>query len=111
MSTCVAELYVMIECTKEVIWERQLLEELGYKQRGANLLCVDNSAAISTCLNATLHKYTKPIGVRMSFLRENVGDHCVKPRFVGSMDNESDLFTKAQSKDRFLYNLTNIICE
>ena len=87
------------------------MEELRFKQHDATVLYVDNNAAISTCKNATLHKYTKPIGVRMSFLRETVGGGMFTPKFFGSRDNDADFFTKAPTTERYYRNLLNVMSE
>jgi hypothetical protein len=42
LSTCEAEYMAGAEAAKEIIWLRNLLEELGYPQQGPTILRMDN---------------------------------------------------------------------
>ena len=53
-------------CTKEMIWLRQLLLDVGYVQEGPMSIMCDNKGCIVLAKNLTHHFYTKHIYVKTS---------------------------------------------
>ena len=47
------------EATKEIIWIRRLLEELGYPQKKPTILYADNQGSIKLTKNPVMHKQTR----------------------------------------------------
>jgi len=95
LSTCVAELYALTEATSHAIWHRNLLAGIGFNQCAATTVFEDNQAAIAVCENDVVTRRIKCVGVRLSFLRDQVNDDVVDLVYVASEENTADIFTKA----------------
>ena len=95
LSTCVAELYALTDATVHTIWHRNLLASLGYRQEEATDVFEDNRAAIQVCVNDMMTRRIKCVGVRLSFLRDQIQGSIVNLLNIPSADNTADIFTKA----------------
>nr|GEW65261.1 Gag-Pol polyprotein [Tanacetum cinerariifolium] len=76
MSTTEAEYVAAAQASKEAVWLKMLLEELGYKQEKITLFC-DNQSALYLARNPTFHSKTKHIRVQYHFVREKVEERTV----------------------------------
>ena len=67
-------------CTKETIWLRQLLADMGYVQEGPTSIMCNNQGRIALETNPTHRSYTKHIDVQHHFIREKLEnqDICLK---------------------------------
>ena len=95
LSTCVSELYALTEATVHVIWHRNLLESMNYQQSNATNVFEDNQAAIQVCVNDVMTRRIKCVGVRLSFLRDQIHEGIINLLNVSSAENVADIFTKA----------------
>eukprot|EP00253_Pinus_taeda_P022163 PITA_22163 len=68
LSTTKAEYIAASDASKEAIWLKGLLNEIGRMQEKVNVLC-DSQSAIHLATNPTYHSRTKHIDVRYHFLR------------------------------------------
>jgi hypothetical protein len=93
-STTEAEYVALANATKEALWLRQLLGELGYCQTGPSLLLADNQGAIVLSEDQSNHACTKHIDVRFHFVRERTANGEIFVKYVQSQDNVVDIFTK-----------------
>ncbi|OWZ33152.1 hypothetical protein C356_05475 [Cryptococcus neoformans c45] len=93
-STMEAEYIAASEATREVIWLRNLLQELYLPQVGPSTLLVDNEAAINLSKNPLLHGKSKHIDIRYHVIRERVelGDLTVE--YIPTAQQRADVFTK-----------------
>eukprot|EP00965_Chrysotila_dentata_P086321 2848230-Pleurochrysis_carterae.AAC.2 len=94
LSSCEAEIVAASEATKEAVYLRSLLAELGATQSQPTPLHVDNKAAIDLAYSPEHHSRTKHIDRRHFFVREKVEDLQITVPFVRSVDNLADFFTK-----------------
>ena len=101
LSSCEAEIIAASEATKEAVFLRRLLAELGFDDETATNLYVDNKAAIDLAYNPEHHSKTKHIERRHFFVREKVEDHEICVPFVKTVDNLADFFTKALDPAKF----------
>lgn len=69
-STTDAEYVAMCEATKEVVWTRRLLNELGIHQEKATILYCDNAAAQLLVENPVYHRRTKHVDIKFHYTRE-----------------------------------------
>jgi len=67
-----AEYIAASEATKDTIWLRNLLGELGLIQDSPTTLYVDNQAAIRLAGNPSTHSRSKHIDIRHHIIRERV---------------------------------------
>eukprot|EP00965_Chrysotila_dentata_P175247 5784695-Pleurochrysis_carterae.AAC.1 len=73
---------------------RGLLTELGFPPSGLTELRMENSGAINLAHDPVSHAKSKHIHRRELKIRELVADGAVKPNYVKSEDNTTDIFTK-----------------
>ncbi|GJZ19365.1 retrovirus-related pol polyprotein from transposon TNT 1-94 [Tanacetum coccineum] len=76
MSTTEAEYVAATQASKEAVWLKMLLEELGHEQEKITLFC-DNQSALYLARNPTFHSKTKHIRVQYHFVREKVEERTV----------------------------------
>jgi hypothetical protein len=93
-STCEAEYVAMANATKEALWLRQVLAEIGFTQPKASLIAADNQGAIVLSEDQANHQRSKHIDVRYHFIRERTENGEVIFKYVKSCDNIADIFTK-----------------
>lgn len=96
LSSAESEIMAASDASKEVIFFRRLLAELGAQNvAAATKLYVDNKAAIDLAYNPEHHQRTKHINRRHFFIREKVEEHELVVPFVKTSENYADFFTKA----------------
>ncbi|MCP3667284.1 MAG: hypothetical protein GY696_33120 [Gammaproteobacteria bacterium] len=99
-STVEAEYIAASVATRECLWLRHLLSDIGFEQLTTTVFC-DNQGAIAISKNPTHHERTKHMGLKVAFVR----DHCTKGdiQLVYCPTNEmlADVFTKFVPRDRF----------
>jgi hypothetical protein len=93
-STCEAEYVAACNATKEAIWLRQVLREIGFPQAKASHIGIDNQGAITLSEQQSHHQRTKHIDVTYHFTREHVAAGNIHLSYVRSCDNIADIFTK-----------------
>ena len=89
------------EATKEAVYLRHFLDELGEGTSEPLSLGVDNKAARDLAYNPEHHQKTKHIERRHFFIREVVESGRIVVPFVASADNLADFFTKALDGPKF----------
>ncbi|GJY36937.1 retrovirus-related pol polyprotein from transposon TNT 1-94 [Tanacetum coccineum] len=75
-TTTEAEYVATAQASKEAVWLKMLLEELGHEQEKITLFC-DNQSALYLARNPTFHSKTKHIRVQYHFVREKVEEGTV----------------------------------
>ena len=68
---CLQQKQNICRCSKEVIWMRRFMEELGYPQP-TSVIYEDNRGAKALSENDLYHARTKHIDVRYHFIRDNL---------------------------------------
>ncbi|KAE8703180.1 BTB/POZ domain-containing protein [Hibiscus syriacus] len=99
-STTEAEYVAATQASKEVIWLKILLEELGHNQEYVSLFC-DSQSALHLARNLTFHSRTKHIRVQYHFIREKVEEGTVDMQKIHTKDNIADFMMKAINADKF----------
>jgi hypothetical protein len=98
-STAEAEYVAATHAAKQVIWQRSLFKELGFKIPNTSNIYSDIQAAIAVSKNPEFHARTKHIDIGLHFLRDYVEEEILSLEFVGSRDNVADLFTKGLTRN------------
>jgi hypothetical protein len=101
LSTVEAEYMAAANATKEAVWLRTLLHDLGYTQVEATTIHSDNQGCIALSLNPVSHSRAKHIDIRHHFIRERVASDEIKLKFCSTKDMIADIFTKALPHDKF----------
>jgi hypothetical protein len=96
LSSTEAELYAAVEATKDIIWFRGLLAEIGFPQTSPTPLYVDNASMMVLASSYSgNHKRVKHFLVRLNFLIEAVALGTIAMVKVDTLVNLADTLTKA----------------
>jgi hypothetical protein len=102
-SSAEAEYVSASETTKQVVWLRKILGDMGEKQDMTTVLFCDNKSAIAMTKNSVFHSRIKHINLKHHYIREAVEDEEVVIKYVKIGDQLADIFTKALPCDKFVY--------
>ena len=108
LSTTEAEYMSLSECTKEIMWLRQLLGELHFKQPHATTIYEDNAGCIKLANNEIILSRSKHIDIKHHFLREKILKRVINPVYVSTHVNTADIMTKGLSVVKFQEHVTNL---
>jgi hypothetical protein len=100
-STTEAEYLAAHVATKELLWERRLLQELGHPQRNPTVLYSDNQPAIRLVRNPEQHQQTKHIDVPYHVIREHQANGDIAITYLPTKQQLADIFTKALPPTQF----------
>lgn len=100
-STTEAEYIAAAEATKEAIWLKRLLEELGQGNSTPVPLHCDNQGAIRLVKNPEFHKRTKHIDIKFHLIRDHFCKGVIDVVHVCSDDQLADFLTKPLDSVRF----------
>uniref|UniRef100_A0A2N9HU52 Integrase catalytic domain-containing protein n=1 Tax=Fagus sylvatica TaxID=28930 RepID=A0A2N9HU52_FAGSY len=93
----------------EVRWLRTLLKDLGVFISEAPILWCDNISALAIASNPVFHARTKHIEVDFHFVHERVLRKDLAVKFVSTLDQLADIFTKSLPAHRFLDLRSNLM--
>ena len=81
-SSVEAEYRVMALATCELIWLKQLFQELRFGNDGQMTHVCDNQTTLRIASNLVFHEMTKHIEVDCHFIREKIASRCMTTSFV-----------------------------
>jgi hypothetical protein len=102
-SSTEAEYRSMALATTELYWIRMLLRELQVPIFTPPRLWCDNSGALALASNPVYHAHTKHIEIDFHFIREKVANRDVQLRYISTIEQVADIFTKGHPAARFQY--------
>ena len=105
-SSVEAEYRAMAHTTCEIVWLKNLLIELSFRQPGLIHIHCDNQSAIYIAQNHVFHERTKHIEINCLFVRDAWTKKVVTFQFTSFSKQLIDLFTRAVSPQMF-FNLCN----
>jgi hypothetical protein len=94
LSSAEAELRALREATADIIWAREMLEELGYQQLSPTPCHEDNSAVMDITSTVKVSQRTRHLTKIMNFVRTEIGFGTLVMVKVATEDNVADIFTK-----------------
>jgi transposase InsO family protein len=100
LSTTEAEYMAISQSTREALWLRQLLSDVGLEQERSTPLMCDNQGAIALVKNPTHHSRSKHIDIQHHFIREKVESNVIEMRYIPTERMVADVLTKALAKPR-----------
>ncbi len=100
-STTEAEYISINTATKEAIYIKQLLEELGHFKQSKFPLYTDNNGALLLAKNPVFHERTKHIAVKYHYIRDLISQGIIDLIYIPTKENKSDGFTKPLEKTKF----------
>ena len=97
-----AEYIMVTAAAQEGIWLHRVMGELGFEQVGVMNLAIDNEGVIVLSENPQAHPHTKYIWLWYHFIWQYVQEGTIKPQYISTHDNVTNIFTKNLPKDKFL---------
>lgn len=101
LSSTEAEFRAMRAITKELIWLKGLLSELGIDHAAPMTICCDNKSALHISANPVLHEKTKHMGIICQFVRDEIAKGTTQTNYVSTHDQLADILTKALGRKEF----------
>ena len=103
LSSTEAENAAAVEATKEIVWFRGLLTELGFEQLEPTMVYCDNASTIIMAHDFSgNYKRVKHYMVRVNFMLEQVRLQSVRLKHVDTKVNVADILTKPLGPIDFL---------
>ena len=94
LSTTEAEYIALAHASKQLIWLRRLLGEIGINIADSSKLFTDNLSAMAIVHDSTYHARTKHINTAFHFTREIVASNEASLTYVPLKENPADILTK-----------------
>jgi hypothetical protein len=103
LSSTESEAYTAVEATKDIIYFRNVLAELGFPITSPSPLWVDNKSLIELATRFSgNHKRVRHFLVRIHFLMEQVNEKTISMEYVDTTANTADQLTKPLTGTPFL---------
>ncbi|XP_039310741.1 secreted RxLR effector protein 161-like [Solenopsis invicta] len=103
-STTDAEYVAAYDATKEVVWSRQLLKDIGVEQFEPTTLFCDNAATQKLIENPIFHRKSKHVDIKFHYTRELVKQKQIKIQHVSTQSQLADILTKPLARGKFEIN-------
>jgi len=100
LSTTEAEFIASVEASKEMLWMKKFIQELGFVQDRYVLYC-DSQSAVHLAKNSTFHYRSKHIDTRYHWIRDILECKMLELEKIHTDDNGSDMMTKALPRGKF----------
>jgi len=102
LSTAESEYVALANTRQEVIWMRQLMEDLQSQQNDPTIVFENNQAAICIAQNPQHHAKTKHIDIKYHFVWKKVLDHTIQLKYCPTNEMVADLLTKRLSHEKLV---------
>lgn len=111
MSSFEAELVAISSVALDIVWLRNVLEELGYKQMEPSIIYTDSQSVIKWIESgkSASRQRSKHIDVRAHKILELVNNKTVILRYVSTEDNIADAFTKSLGRTKFNHHMSKVL--
>jgi len=105
LSSAEAEYMAASQATREAMWLRFLMEDLGFADTVVTptIIYSDNQGAIALSKNPEHHARSKHIDLRHHFIREQVEAGAVDLRYVPTEEMAADVLTKPLDRSKHSY--------
>ena len=100
LSSVEAEYMAATQSTKEAMWWRSTLSELGVDLEGPTVIHSDSQGSIALTKNPEHHARSKHIDIRHHFVREQVAVGTIAVDYVPTEEMVADVLTKALPRDK-----------
>ena len=109
LSTTDAEYVAVSEVVKEIKFLYQMLRSMVIKVPLPIKVQVDNVGAILLANNSSVSERTKHVDLRVHFVRDMIKDQVIEINFVKSAENDSDIMTKNQQGQHYMYAKSKLV--
>ena len=101
LSTTEVEYMVTSHYTKESVWFRRLLADVGYVQEKPTSIMCNNEGCIALAKNPTYHYCTKHIDIRHHFIKEKLENQKMYLKYYPMEDMIADVLTRPLANNRY----------
>jgi hypothetical protein len=102
LSSAEAETYAAVEATKDIVYFRSILKELGFEQLQPTPLYVDNKSLITLAQQFSgNHKRCKHFLARIHYMIEQVNLHVICLEHLRGTEHRGDVLTKPKARPGF----------
>ena len=102
LSSVEAEYMASTQATREAVWWRAFLTELGLPPTSATTIHSDSQGAIALDKNPEHHKRTKHIDIQHHYVREQVTAGTVVLPYISTKDMVADILTKPLAAEQHI---------
>ena len=102
-SSTEVEYRALAHTAAEVTWLQMLLAEFAISLSSPPIICSDNQSALTLAANPVFHSRSKHTDVDCHLVREKVAAHQLVLRYIPTLDQLADVFTKPLSTSRFQF--------
>ena len=103
LSTTEAELTTAVECTKEIMYLRNLMNEIGYAQLTPTTLYADNKSLITLATQYSgSQKRVKHYLSKINFMIEQVNNGIMHLEYLQSQNQTADTLSKPLGPSSFI---------
>ena len=99
MLNILLNLYIV---TKEVIWCRRLLADLGCAQIEPTIIYTNSQSALRLAMNPKLHAHTKHIDIKYHYTKERILLQSIRLHYVKTNDQIGDILMKPNNSKPIL---------
>jgi len=96
-SSCESEIKAIDTATRQVIWMRGFLEELGFPQKEPTILYTDSESAIKLGELCNVGNNSMHIIMRINYIHESIEAGIIKLQYVNTDNEVTDVLTKLLS--------------
>ena len=100
-STTESEYIAINSATKEAVFIKQLMTELGAYNQAKFPIYTDNEGALALAKNPVFHERTKHIAVKYHYIRQLIEEGTIDLVYINTKDQKSDGLTKPLDKTKF----------
>jgi hypothetical protein len=100
LSSTEAEYMALTQATKEALWLKRFMLELGLSKGEPVLIHVDNQGCMALAKNPEFHARTKHIDIQCHFIREVVANQEVQLKYLRTQEMVADVLTKPLPRDK-----------
>jgi Reverse transcriptase (RNA-dependent DNA polymerase)/gag-polypeptide of LTR copia-type/Integrase core domain/GAG-pre-integrase domain len=108
LSSAEAEYVAAARAVAQAAWLKRIIEDIGEKQEEPTIIFCDSKSAIAISENPISHERTKHIAIKYHYIREALQNQEVQLKFCPTQEQLADIFTKALTKEKFIYNRKQI---
>ena len=109
LSTSEAEYVAVSEVVKKIKFLYQMLRSMEIKVPLPIKVQVDNVGEIWLANNSSVSERTKHVDLRAHFVSDMIKDQVIEINFVKSVENDSDIMTKNQQGQHYMYAKSKLV--